>query len=279
MNDNPFNTVATIDEFLDIWLNEALLSDDMQKRLHVYYRNWRNLKSARLRYWYTNQLTEVQALIEQKDRPRVLEIGSGKGTEALWLAWQGANVTGIEFLDENFLIAEARLQILNSYRSQEMTCRFENCSIVEFQDKQGFDVIWLEQAFHHIEPRAVVTEKIANLLKPGGHVIFSESNALNPFIQALLFRRRGFKTITTNYNKDGKQVPWGNERILSARSLVRLMAKAGLDKESVRYYRCFPANRFFDRLFGIEKLAVALQASGIVAPIFTHYNLVAQRRP
>jgi len=72
--------------------------------------------------------------------------------------------------------------------------------------------------------------------------------------------------------------PFGNERILSARSLARSMAKVGVDKKSVRYFRCFPANRFFDRLFGIEKFMVALQASGIVAPIFTHYNLVAQRR-
>ena len=159
-----------------------------------------------------------------------------------------------------------------------MDCRFENCSILDFQDKHGFDVIWLEQAFHHLEPRAVVIEKIADLLKPGGHVIFSESNALNPFIQALLFRRRGFKTIKHS-NRNGKWHSFGNERILSARSLAHLMAKVGVDRKSVRYFRCFPANSFFDRLFGIEKLAVALQASGIVAPIFTHYNLVAQRRP
>jgi len=277
MNDNPFSTVAMIDEFLDIWLNEELLSKDMQKRLRDYYRNWRSLKSARLRYWYTKQLMEVQALIAQTDRPRVLEIGSGKGTEALWLAWQGANITGIEFQDTNFSIAEARLQILNSYRTQELDCRFKNCSIVDFQDKQGFDVIWLEQAFHHLEPREVVTEKIADLLKPGGHVVFQESNALNPFIQALLFRHRGFKTIKYSI-RNGKMHPFGNERILSARSLARSMAKVGVDKKSVRYFRCFPANRFFDRLFGIEKFMVALQASGIIAPIFTHYNLVAQRR-
>jgi len=138
-------------------------------------------------------------------------------------------------------------------------------------------VIWLEQAFHHLEPREVVTEKIADLLKPGGHVVFQESNALNPFIQALLFRHRGFKTIIHS-NRGGKRYSYGNERILSARSLARSMAKVGVDKKSVRYFRCFPANRFFDRLFGIEKFMVALQASGIVAPIFTHYNLVAQRR-
>ncbi len=39
MDDNPFGTVASIDEFLDIWLNEKLLSDEMQKRLYDYYRN------------------------------------------------------------------------------------------------------------------------------------------------------------------------------------------------------------------------------------------------
>ena len=60
MSNNPFSTVATIDEFLDIWLNEELLSDEMQRRLHGYYSNWQNMKSARLRYWYTKQLTEVQ---------------------------------------------------------------------------------------------------------------------------------------------------------------------------------------------------------------------------
>jgi SAM-dependent methyltransferase len=274
---NPFTSADNVADFLRIWLHEGLLSKEAESQLHDYYRKWRNLDSARLRYWYVQQLAEVEALIDGTDRPRVLEVGSGMGTEALWLAWRGSEVTGIELLDKVVAVAEERLRVLNTYRPENLTCRFENCSIADFQDDRGFDVIWIEQAFHHLEPRQQVVAKIADLLKRGGHVVFSEANALNPLLQAQLFRLRGFKTIV-DVNLDGKRMPWGNERILDAYSLGRLMAKVGVTKKSVRYFRCFPSGQLFDYLFGLEKLLTALPASRMAAPIFTHYNFVGQRQ-
>lgn len=130
--DNPFSAVRTVAEFLQIWLKEARLCDESERQLHDYYRKWRNLSSERLRYWYTQQLAEVETLIADKARARVLEVGSGLGTEALWLACRGADVTGIELINELVRVAEERLAVLNTYRTRNLSCRFENCSIADF---------------------------------------------------------------------------------------------------------------------------------------------------
>jgi hypothetical protein len=47
----------------------------------------------------------------------------------------------------------------------------------------------------HLEPRADVVAKLARLVVPGGHVVFSEANGWNPLLQAFLFKLRGTKTM------------------------------------------------------------------------------------
>jgi SAM-dependent methyltransferase len=131
----------------------------------------------------------------------------------------------------------------------------------------------MEQAFHHIEPRQEAAKKIASLLKPGGKLIISESNALNPLIQAVLFKQRGFQTIKTATDRHGRSVPYGNERILSARTLARTFAEVGIECESVRYFRAFPSHPIFEKLFWLEK-----RLPQWMVPLFTHYNYVGIKR-
>ena len=71
----------------------------------------------------------------------------------------------------------------------------------------------MEQAFHHVEPRARVYETIAALLKPEGRVVISEANGWNPLLQLVLFRRRGFRTVIERTTETGERFLYGNERI------------------------------------------------------------------
>ena len=98
----------------------------------------------------------------------------------------------------------------------------------------------MEQAFHHLEPRAKVLKQIAKLLRAGGRVVFSEANALNPLLQLQLLRVRGFKMFYTVETDRGKMI-YGNERVLSRGSLKRLLRGVGIEHVSSRYYRLFPA--------------------------------------
>ena len=130
----------------------------------------------------------------------------------------------------------------------------------------------MEQAFHHIEPRAAALKQIAGLLRPGGHVVISEANALNPLLQLQLLRARGLKMVLTVQTKQGTLV-YGNERVLTRGALSRLLGAVGIEHVSSRYYRVFPAHPVFEPLFGLER-----RVSGRwLAPIFTHYNLVGRK--
>ncbi len=113
---------------------------------------------------------------------------------------------------------------------------------------------------------------IGELLRPGGYVVLSEANALNPLLQLQLFRARQFNVLKTVYFEN-EPVIVGNEKILSSRSLARNLARVGFIKRSGRYFRLFPSSTIFEPLFGIERRL----SSQWLAPIYTHYNFVGQK--
>jgi SAM-dependent methyltransferase len=134
-------------------------------------------------------------------------------------------------------------------------------------------LIWLEQAFHHLEPRDEVVRRIAKLLRPGGHVVFSEANAFNPLLQLQGLLMRGLKTRVTVETELG-MVSWGHERILSRGALKRLLRRVGIVQVSSRYYRLFPSWPVFESMFALERR----MSSFWLPPVFTHYNLVGRKR-
>jgi SAM-dependent methyltransferase len=140
-------------------------------------------------------------------------------------------VTGIDCLD---VVAERRTVLEGTMHTQD-NCRLHLKQITEFKDDAGFDLIWLEQAFHRLEPRTEALKRISALLRPGGKVIFSEANALNPLLQLLLNASAGSKKVLTVETAQDKLM-WGNERIFSRGSLARLLKAVGIDQESSIYY-------------------------------------------
>ena len=263
---------SNISDFLAAWLADRPLSDANQRLVDDYYARFRGLRSERLRFWYRSQVREMEALIASLGRPRVLEVGVGTGTETLWFAMLGARVTGIDVFAHCTAAASERLEVLRDRVRRDLDCRIETVSLLDFDDDDGFDIIWMEQAFHHLEPRAKVVEKIGALLRPGGHVALSEANAWNPLLQMQLLRARGFNTIIEASSGNG-HVLYGNERVLTAGSLEKTLAPAGIRKESVRYFRLFPSHAVFDRLLALERAAGRLP----FPPMYSHYNFVGRK--
>jgi SAM-dependent methyltransferase len=267
-----FTSAKTAADFLAIWLNHRLLSDKSQKLVDEYYRNFRGMHSRRMRHWYNSQLAEAEAIIRQQPGLRVLEIGVGTGTEFLWWGMSGVKVTGIDAFPHCTAITTERLEVLQRLTGRSFDCSVKLVPLTEFQDADGFDLIWMEQAFHHLEPRAAVVERIASLLRPGGRVVLSEANALNPFLQFQLFRARGFK-MTYDVNTERGLVIYGNERVLPRGILARWFRRVGIQQESARYFRMFPSNPAFEPLFELERRV----SNHWFAPVFTHYNFVGRK--
>jgi len=257
--------------FLRAHLDEDGLSAAGRATLNHYYRNWRARDSRRIAYWYDHQLRDIDRLIAAGDRPRVLDAGAGTGSESLWFAQNGARVLGIDVDQAALALARERLDLLSARLGVPLECTFDVCPILDVSGT--FDIVWLEQAFHHMEPRGEVLDKLASLVVPGGHLVFSEANAWNPLIQAVLYRLRGRRTVIRHQG-----VLWGHERILTPRRLARLVRSVGFETVSRHYFRVFPAGARYERLFGMERALCRPALQRLAFPIYTHYSLVARRR-
>lgn len=267
-----FNSVKLPSEFLLLWLNNKLLFKKEQAIFDRYYSGYINRFPKRMQYFYDKQLERTLEILSKIETPNVLEVGCGLGSESLFMALKGANVLGIDIDEGRINTAKARKGIIEKELKQTLKCDFENISVLELDEDKKFDLIWIEQAYHHLEPREMVSEKVAQLLKPNGYLIISESNGWNPLIQLILFKQRGFKTINYHVDSSGKKRPYGNERVLSSSKLVKNFKRNNINKVSIEYFRLFPNKDKFDNLLNFEK-----KFPKFLSPFFTHYNYIGQK--
>jgi 2-polyprenyl-3-methyl-5-hydroxy-6-metoxy-1,4-benzoquinol methylase len=216
---------------------------------------------------YDRRLTEVINLV----RPglRVLEIGCGIGADLHWLALHGASVTGIDVKSEWTDAA----QLLTKHVCATLapvTVDIQRINLLDLSDKQ-YDLIYMKDTFHHLEPRAQIVAKIASLLAPGGKVVIVEPNAWNPAIQYKMFRIRGFKTIIEKVDKaTGERFIYGNERLVSGSSIARDFALHGV-RGSFRLFRLLPTALSSNSL--LVRMAEVIEKSGLeslLLPICIH---------
>ena len=99
--------------------------------------------------------------------------------------------------------------------------------------------------------------------KKDGYLIFSEANALNPFIQISLYCYRmvsfksifkGYKTIDIWINSKGNKQTYGVERITRKSTLKKSLKKNNLEIKSEKFFRVFPNKTYLRSLYFIEKL-------------------------
>jgi SAM-dependent methyltransferase len=262
----------TIADFLAFWLRENPLSGQERRVFEIYYGSYVRRFSPYMRHHFTDQTREISALIRSERRPRVLEIGAGCGTESLWFALLGAEVTALDVTGERLAVARARQEWLQQHLGHVLNARFVEMSLFDFEPETGFDLIWMEQTFHHLEPREQLYEKLLRLLKPGGSVVICEVNAWNVLLQAQFFLQRGFKTKTSFVDSHGKRVEYGNERVTTSAALRRGLERAGFTVNTVRPFRLLPNSNPPESWLRIEEKIVAAFPA-----LSTHYIIVAKR--
>ena len=259
-----------ISDWLAWWLAEPRLSPESQRVFDRYYSSYKHRFSPWLRRHYASQTEEAQALIGRGTR--VLEVGCGCGTESLWFAMLGASVVGVDLNEPRLEVARERARYLRHTLGTTVNAEFLNTSLFDLVDGDGFDLIWMEQAYHHVEPRKDVPAKLLQLLRPGGHVVISEANGWNPMLQLMLLRQRGFKTIREHIDDEGQRHLYGVERITTGARVGRHFAAHGFKPVSLRYFRVLPNVACVERLAWIEPAVPRW-----LLPAFTHYNVVLRR--
>ncbi len=265
--DTRWDSIAA---FLGFWLEHNPLTGPERAVFDEYYTNYRRQFSPYIRHHFAGQSREIVAAIRAQRNPHLLEVGAGCGTESLWFALQGADVTAIDIAADRLDVARARLAWLNRELSLELPVHFLETSLFDFRADQVFDLIWLEQTFHHLEPRERVCAKLASLIAPGGMLVISETNAWNPSIQLQLFMRRGFKTRISFIDRRGNRVEYGNERVTTPGALRRRLDEAQLRVVNTRRFRMLPNSDPPDWWLGVENMLV--DALPFLA---THFNVLA----
>lgn len=216
---------------------------------------------------YDRRLSDVIGLV----RPglRVLEIGCGIGSDLHWLALHGARVTGIDVKSE-WTTAAKLLTKHVSARIAPVEVDIQRINLLDLPDAQ-YDLIYMKDTFHHLEPRDEIVAKIARLLAPGGSLVIVEPNAWNPLIQWKMFRIRGFRTIIDKTDKaTGERFVYGNERLVTGGAIVRSFARHGV-KGTSRLFRLVPTALASNRwIVGAADLLESVRIEAGLIPVCIH---------
>jgi 2-polyprenyl-3-methyl-5-hydroxy-6-metoxy-1,4-benzoquinol methylase len=263
---------SDISDFLQFCFDHTILHGHDKVIFEKYYANYRTNFNPYMRHHFGEQTREITDVIRQQGKPRLLEIGTGCGTEALWFAVLGAKVTTIDLKRERLNVARARLDWLEQELGRKLDIEFVESSIFDFRPDTDFDLIWMEQTYHHIEPRNGVAPLLHNLLEKGGACHISEANAWNPLLQAQLFKVRGFHTKGEFVDDAGNTHEYGDERITTPFALRRSLLRAGFKSAKSRNFRLLPTSNPPAWWLGVEKGILK-----VLPALSTHYNVVGTK--
>ena len=111
----------------------------------------------------------VEALGPLAER-RILEVGAGSGALAVWLALQGADVTGIDVSGGILEVAAKRASLSGAAHQTRFVC----VPIEEFDDPdRSYDLVIGSNVVHHFDRERAIAN-LARLLRPDGRAAFCE---------------------------------------------------------------------------------------------------------
>jgi 2-polyprenyl-3-methyl-5-hydroxy-6-metoxy-1,4-benzoquinol methylase len=204
---------------------------------------------------------------------RVLEVGCGAGIESHWLALQGVAVVALD-VDSRFIKTARHIgKLIRSAWNVPLDIELRRLNLLDMPDDESFDLIYMKEVLHHLEPRELVIPKIARLLRPGGQLIVLEPNALNPLIQIEMMMRRQYVLPRVLHQKDkktGESYFNGDERLMLPGTIRRLFRRAGIEGRT-RVFRLLPTR--LSRYRTLSRLAGALERRSIdrvLAPLCVH---------
>jgi SAM-dependent methyltransferase len=123
---------------------------------------------------------------EMQGGMEILELGCGTGYFSKEFVKTGANITAIDISPDLLSIAKKEITARN------VTFAVENAYGTNFVNEQ-FDLIVGSSVLHHLNIDKALPE-LYRLLKPGGKIVFTEPNMLNPQI----FIERNFRNYFPN---------------------------------------------------------------------------------
>lgn len=232
---DPYRTAVEFHRRLQREIDEAAGDGSAESAtFRGYYRGIERRERHRPFYEH-NWADRLVPAVESIDRPgmRVLDAGCGTGTESLFFAGLGCRVTGVDL--NTARVAAARWRAGRADPPPPGSVEFVNGDIARIERREPFDIVWSMESVSHIEPLDGFIETAARMLAPGGRIIVSDTNGLNPWFQLKALKERGLKVYEYVEDEEtGRMVRYANERLVPVSSMERKLVRAGFRLVSTR---------------------------------------------
>jgi 2-polyprenyl-3-methyl-5-hydroxy-6-metoxy-1,4-benzoquinol methylase len=258
---------------------DAAAAGPEEPRVQTFLRYYHKIRSRpALRPFYEhNWADRLQTVVAAIDRPgmRVLDAGCGVGTESLLFAGLGAEVTAVDLHPPRIAAARLRAEAAGAAGSRiELICS----DISRVVRPGEYDIVWSMESVSHIDPLEGFVRLMRENLRPGGLLIVSDANGLNPWLQIAALRARGLRVYEHRRDEaTGESVRYANERLVPVTSLRRLMRRCGLTVESTHLSGFFPPPLFARSPLGSIRCEEVIRAVPAL-PLFAGIYTVAARR-
>lgn len=191
----------------DFWNDRPCDSDlsDRDRQSREYF-----LEIERRRYELQPHIPDILSKIDWRGK-RVLEIGTGVGTDARNIIGRGGNYTGIN-IDRGS--TDSTLQALRAFSLPGVAMQ-GNAISLDFPDN-SFDVVYSFGVLHHIPEVDRAAAEIHRVLKPGGELLVMLYNrtSINYVVEIMFLRKLGL-------------------RILAVPGVIPLLAGMGFPREKL----------------------------------------------
>ena len=135
----------------------------------MFARLYRRAPSVEALPWHREQPpTLLERAVAERGTPgRALDVGSGQGTHAVYLAQQGFSVVALDFVPAALAATKARAE------QAGVEVELRQCDVVDYEAPTPFDVVLDSGCLHHL-PRGKVAayrRKLDEWLAPGGDYV------------------------------------------------------------------------------------------------------------
>lgn len=164
--------------------------------------------------------------IAARERPKVLDAGSGFGTFAMQYAAVGAEVTAVDLRPDRLDAAERRLAFYQQSTGTALPVRNLRADLTRPWE-EPVDLVWVYNAISHIDPLEPFLAQVRDHLKPGGVLVVGDINGGNPVHQRRLAGVRS--EVHQEYvAPDGQRHTYAVERTFTPREMRDAMERCGL---------------------------------------------------
>lgn len=230
--------------------NRNGLEPDCYAALSRYYAAMRNNTDLRpfYRYHWMRRVAPMRALLHSlpiRELPwRILDAGCGVGTEAIfWSTLRSdVQVVGVDASVERLRVACARLPHYARRAPHPLQVSFLNDDVFRILATRQLDLIWVMEAISHVDPAEAFIAQAHAALTPGGYLVISDSNILNPVMawRELRLRLRGVTHGVAVTTETGAVVQAAAERYFSPGQVKRLLRRNGFSIVSIQMSIFFP---------------------------------------